>query len=560
MRPESRRRLVRAGKIAGAVLVSLVLLLVLTSKIIDWVCIADEPEIAELPPIVNEEPRREGGRTVLGRSWLAERRGIRMMSLEGDPFTIGVSNSKMTGDLIAVLEKSLVDTVERLVPSYTKRWLLGKLVLVRNRRLPEFVSDEVELEILGLSRGYTDHYPGIATLYHRLLNYHAAHDISHAVMDSPLVGCTSFAAVGKHTADGRLIVGRNFDFEAGRSFDELKLVLRVRPDERYAFVSVAWPGMLGVVTGMNEERIYVSLNAGHSSDDVTIGTPVSLVAREILQRASSLDEAVRIAREAKVFVSESLLIADGEEGTAAVVEKSPSRAAVRTMEGGSIVCANHFLTDTFADDPGNLDYVRTGTSVARFERMRSLVEDASGGLDVPRAVGILRDRCGAEGRDIGLGNRSAVNPLICTHSVVADVTAGVIWVSAPPHQLGEFVPFDVRDFEAYDEGAVVAADPLLAEGGNEKSVCSHRLRRRAAEALDEQRLDEAERALEEAEALNPRFFEVHLLWGRLELARGRSGDAVGRLEKALELQPPFLRDRTSIEATLREAKGLADAR
>ena len=74
--------------------------------------------------------------------------------------------------------------------------------------------------------------------------------------------------------------------------------------------------MMGVVSGINEARIAVSINAGHSDDATTIGTPVALVARDIMQYDSTLEEAIERIRESKMFVNESFLLADGKTGSA----------------------------------------------------------------------------------------------------------------------------------------------------------------------------------------------------------------------------------------------------
>ena len=118
---------------------------------------------------------------------------------------------------------------------------------------------------------------------------------------------------------------RNFDFNAGRCFDENKIVIYFEPDKGLKFISVAWPGMIGVVSGLNEAKIAVTINAANSSDSRKVGTPVSLVLRDVMQHASTIEEAVDIIAKSKVFVSDSYLIADGKTNRAVVLEKTPER-------------------------------------------------------------------------------------------------------------------------------------------------------------------------------------------------------------------------------------------
>src|SRR5205814_857202 len=108
----------------------------------------------------------------------------------------------------------------------------------------------------------------------------AIHDVAHMLIDSPFVhghydelraGCSAFAASASATSDGHVLLARNFDFEAGRVFDEEKVVLVVEPRDGIPFVHVAWSGMVGAVSGLNREGIACALNASASDDDASVG-------------------------------------------------------------------------------------------------------------------------------------------------------------------------------------------------------------------------------------------------------------------------------------------------
>ena len=507
-------------------------------------CFADPPELDYQPQILAVgAPVADGERVRLGKCWFQERKGHSLLYLEGDPYSIGYANARLTADLIAIQERHFLETIKGFFSNRLELFAVGVAVLVNNRNLPDYVPREYAEEILGIAEGCPDPYPQYGPRYHRILNFHAAHDISHWVHDKPVVGCTAFAAGKGATRDGHLLVGRNFDFEAGRVFDRNKIIGCYRPLRGRAFLSVAWPGMAGAITGLNEDRVFCSINGAHSESKDNIGTPVSLVVRQVLQYAGSLDDAIGIIRDARVFVSDSYLIADGKTGMAVVVEKSPARTEVRRIEGGILLQANHFECGGFADDAGNREYQRVGTSVQRLRRLTELVRRHAGDLDVPTAVAILRDRRAPGDKPLALGSRSAINPMIATHSVVADVTAGVLWVSRGPHQLGEYDAYTIADF-----GDVVAppipADAVLTSGRYE------RLQR--ARELIEYLPNEAN--LRRALKLNPGDpTTLHLLAQWLEEA-GRQDEALGQYKAALAAEPPFLEDREEIEAAIRRLR------
>lgn len=560
MKPSKpRRRLRLALWIAATTLALLALLAGLGAWSLEWTCIAQPPAMA-LPPVTALPVQEQGGLRRIGDSWLVRRAGILRMNLTGDPFTLGYSNGALSAQFIREQEDQLLDMVRQHVPSRFNLWLLRKYVLLRNKRLPEFVKEAHRQEIYGLSLATPDGHPEIGPPYHRFLNYHAAHDISHAVMDHPLVGCTSFAAWGAHTADGHLLLGRNFDFDAGRSFDTNKIVMQVKPDRGLRFLSVSWPGMIGVVSGMNEARIAVTINAANSVDVRQVGTPVSLVIRDVLQNASTLDAAIAIIRESTVFVSDLYLVADGKSGEAVVVEKTPTRCAVRRAEGERIICSNHFLTPELAGDPANLRYMADGTSVVRYQAMEALVAAQKGSLTPSVAVDILRNRDVPRVADPGLGNAAAINAAIGTHSVVLDVTDGVLWVSAGPHQFGAFHPFTLKAFDAPAGLDPIPADPLLDTPAYRRYRQSLDAQARAETLLKKGKLVEAAALADEAATLNPGSYSPPLLRGRIAVAQKDWPAARRALQDSLSLSPAYGTERALIGRLLAECDAAESSR
>ena len=394
--------------------------------------------------------------------------GLWELKVTGDAFHRGYAIGKLSKDLLYYQEKVFVDQIREIVPSESYLKFLRFFIAIFNRNLSKHVADEFREEIYGISLSCTSEYDFIGSPYERQMNYHAAHDIGHAMQDYMLVGCTSFASWGTHSADSALIVGRNFDFYMGDEFALNKQVAFYFPDSGYKFAAVGWPGMTGVLSGMNEAGLTVTINAAKSAVPFSAATPISLLTREILQYASTIEEAYAVAKTRKTFVAESILVGSARDGKAAIIEKSPGRIALFSPRGEQLVSANHFQSSDFSRDKRNLENIRTSDSPYRYARMQELLE-AAGPVDAQKAAAILRDRMGLAGEEIGLSNEMAINQFIGHHSVIFKPRDLLMWVSTSPWQSGRFVAYDLRrifggraDFthEIYSPELTIAADSL----------------------------------------------------------------------------------------------------
>jgi predicted choloylglycine hydrolase len=471
---------------------------------------------------------------------------------------MGYASGVLLRDQMHTLENEFLDMIHGYVPQPWKVNLLKTYVIFRNRNLTQQVPLEFRQQIYATTLGCQDIHPELGNYYNRLLNYHAAHDISYMMIDNPLVskaGCTSFGAWGGATEGGHLLTGRNFDWEAAEVFSRDRVVIMCEPEGGIPFISLAWASMAGVVSGMNRAGISVTINGAPSSLPGETATPVAMVAREVLQQAHNLDETLKILREARVFVSTLWLVGSRADGKFIVVEKTPETTNVREPEGDFIVSANHFQTDKLKDDKRNLRYIQEATSVSRFDRMTELLTNASGPITPTLAADFLRDRKLPGGRFSGNGHRSTLNALIATHSTIMDLTDGIFWAASPPHQLGKFVAFDVNDFDHELPDLGVPADSMLASGEYKRAKEAHTNLTEGVHALKKREARVALASADEAERLNPGFYQNAALRGRALLVLGRKAEAIKAIEAALADQPAFRSEQQELEELLKQARG-----
>ena len=403
----------------------------------------DLPEVLEVEEGLKLE-QQTGTIQTYGDSWSRRNEfGDWEAFVTGNPSERGIAYGELLKVPIETQEKHFVDQLKKIVPNATWRNILKYSVAFLNKALPDNIPLEYKQEIYGISKSFSDKYDFIGPKYHRILNYHAAHDIGHALKDYNMVGCTSFALKGDKTTDGELLVGRNFDFYMGDEFSDEKVVTILSPDTGYKFIMVSWAGFIGVVSGMNENGMTVTINAAKSDIPMGTKTPISILAREILQYATDIDSAYAIAKKRDVFVSESILITSAKENKSAIIEKSPKKIGLYRNNTDATLCTNHYQSEAYDDDENNIVNVKSSDSKHRFKRLNQLLENKV--FDGPKAAEVLRDMKDTNNLFIGIGNPKSINQSIAHHSVIFKPGQLKMWMSTKPYQSGVFVCYDLKE-------------------------------------------------------------------------------------------------------------------
>jgi len=364
--------------------------------------------------------------------------------VHGDPLERGLVTGSLTQNLLQKQERVFFSRVKEIIPSKFRQKVLREFLKWYNRKLYLNVQEEYQTEIYGISQYASDDYNAIAPKYLRTLYLHGAHDIGHALQDLALVGCSSMAVWGDKTEDGSLILGRNFDFYVGDEFAEDKIIAFVTPDDGHPFMMVTWGGMIGAVSGMNKEGLTITINAGKSEIPLVAKTPISILAREILQYATTIDEAIAIAKKRQVFVSESIMVGSAKDKKAVLIEVSPEKLGVYDVQNNNqLVCSNHFQSEAYLSDKRNLTQIKESHSKYRFDRMQELLIEKEK-MTPQKMAEILRDKDGLHDLKLGYGNEKALNQLMSHHAVIFKPEQRMVWVSSNPYQLGEFVAYDLN--------------------------------------------------------------------------------------------------------------------
>jgi hypothetical protein len=206
--------------------------------------------------------------------------------------------------------------------------LYGLLTLLARRFRP-FIPARFLEEMAGVARGAD---LGLGTIL--LLNV-----IDDLANNSPR--CSALAAGDQGTGDGRYLLGRNLDYPL---FTEVMIrrqtLFLLEPAQSLPLASLAWPGYVGVCTGMNRAGVALAQLTAMSQDRALAGVPAALRFRQALERGAEVRTAATLILEAPGTIGNNLLLCSPTE--AAGLEISAGQGAVRHPREGLLLATNHY--------------------------------------------------------------------------------------------------------------------------------------------------------------------------------------------------------------------------
>jgi hypothetical protein len=188
--------------------------------------------------------------------------------------------------------------------------------------------------------------------------------------------CSGVAVRGKATAGGRVLHARVLDYMRDIDLQEAATVTVFMPEGYNKWMSLGYAGFVGTVTCMNEKGLAIGEMGGRGEGHWD-GTPMTLLLRDIMERASTVGEAVEMFRKAPRTCTYYYVISD-------------KSGAMRALE-----CTHETMTEL---NPGQQDarlpHVPEDTVlISADERAKLLsqrIQDNYGRIDVPKLIEIIK--------------------------------------------------------------------------------------------------------------------------------------------------------------------------
>lgn len=250
--------------------------------------------------------------------------GVRVFRAEGTPEEIGKAIGENFKEEIPYLFHEYFET-------YTSDPELRDKFVENAKKLEAYLDDDerAELKAMAAAAG---------------LDWQQAL-IVHTFLDSiRVVNCSTFVVQPPATKDDLLIFGRNLDFPGRDVAHRHTIVEVIRPKGKYAFASVTWPGMEGVLSGMNEHGLTLAVMNVYNKKDTAKGVPYTLLFRRVLERCKTFDEAKDYLEKAERTCGNNLMVCDAS-GKCGVFELDHAQCKLREPDDGAVIATNHWRLD-----------------------------------------------------------------------------------------------------------------------------------------------------------------------------------------------------------------------
>ena len=162
-----------------------------------------------------------------------------------------------------------------------------------------------------------------------------------------LIFCTTFVAAGDRSVDGQPVFGRNLDYPTFGVAHKLSCVIVYHPKNGHAVASVTFPGLVGVLSGLNDAGVAAAVMEVPLHGGQVQATPYAMVFRAALTGAATTGDVVRAVTARARTSTNNLMICDAL-GNAACLELGMKQTAVRRPKNGLIYSTNHFRSKELA--------------------------------------------------------------------------------------------------------------------------------------------------------------------------------------------------------------------
>jgi hypothetical protein len=253
---------------------------------------------------------------------------LRTLEIWGDPQERGRRHGQTLGGDIRLLRRAILTYLAR-ISLYAGALPLYGLFQWLARGFWPYIPPHLQQEMTALAAGAEVSLGGIL-----LLN-----GVDDLANNSPR--CSALAVGEDRTAQGAYLMGRNLDYPVFTEYlAKFQTLFLISPHRGQRLASLAWPGYVGVCTGINASGVALAQLSAMSRARTLKGTPAALRFRQALEDGDTVAEVAESVLKAPGTIGNNLMLCGPNE--ALVLEISARHGAVRRPQRGLLTTTNHY--------------------------------------------------------------------------------------------------------------------------------------------------------------------------------------------------------------------------
>lgn len=228
---------------------------------------------------------------LIAKGTVETKEGHTILSVRGDSYEIGYQHGKLLKESVHLNIARLVD--QRVLANQSQP--LIKAFFDHLPTLISYVPTRFMEEMKGLANGADVPLEKIV-----LLN-----------LFPEMVHCSGITVNGKAALNEELYHVRVLDYSVGQSIQDTAVTMVVQPNDSIPFLNITYAGFIGSITGMNASCIAIG-QIGGKGYGFWEGIPMAFLLRDILERASSLEQVKEILEASSRTCEHYYLFSDGK--------------------------------------------------------------------------------------------------------------------------------------------------------------------------------------------------------------------------------------------------------
>jgi len=264
----------------------LVLLLSVLSSAACWAAAPDTIDVVARDPAGHGLVCRSQGKTIL--------------LVAGTPREMGAAHGALVGRAAKKLVQRVLYLVGGAESIQSGTWFLDRVAEIEKRTLPHTPERFlVECDALSEAAGVSQRDGRYANLFPE--RFH----------------CSGVAVRGEASADGAVVHARVLDYMRDIHLQDYAVVVVFLPEGRNAWMSLGYAGFIGTVAALHAKGLAVGEMGGGGVGDWD-GVPMTYLLRDMMERASTVEEALDILRKSPRTCEYYYVLSDKSRAIASV--------------------------------------------------------------------------------------------------------------------------------------------------------------------------------------------------------------------------------------------------